>query len=306
MQQTQWFLGIDGGGTKTEALLGPEVRHTVWGKSGPSNPHAVGVAVAAKNVKAAILAAEKHLGRKRPYKAVVGIAGMDTVRDVAAMHRALAKELRGMFFPGWKLVNDIVIAMRSGTEEKHGAVIIAGTGSNALAIGPKGTTRASGRGHRLADEGSGYAQGLAALHAVTKADDGRGPKTLLTEYVLAHFKLRKPAQLIQVVYQPTFGKPQIAALAPYVQSAAEKGDVVAREILTTAARELALLATTVIRKSGLQRKSFPLVTVGGIFKCPIILPAHFRAVVRTYAPKVLFIRPKLRPALGAWLMAGGE
>jgi len=304
MQRTPWYLGVDGGGTKTEALLGVG-ESVVWGKAGPSNPRAVGIEHAAKNVKAAVLAAEKAHGRHRPYNAVIGLAGMDTSRDVSAMHRALSSELRGILMPGWKLVNDIVIALRSGTEAKHGAVIIAGTGSNALAIGPKAIARASGRGHRLADEGSGYAQGLAALHAITKADDGRGPKTVLTKYVLAHFKVRKPADLIHIVYEPSFGKPQIAALAPYVQFAAEQGDSVARAILTDAAKELALLAITVIRKSGLARQAFPLVTVGGIFKCPIILPAHFRAVVRTFAPKVQFIRPKLRPALGAWKMAGG-
>ncbi len=301
----QWFLGIDGGGTKTEALLGPDHRHVTWGNAGPSNPRAIGIAVAAQNVRIAILAAEKSSGRHRPYKAVIGLAGMDTPKDVTAMYRTLSKALRGMLMPGWKLVNDIVIALRSGTEAKHGAVIIAGTGSNGFAVGPKGIARASGRGHRLADEGSGYAQGLAALHAVTKADDGRGPKTLLTKYVLAHFQVRKPIELIQIVYQPNFGKPSIAALAPYVQFAAERGDKVAREILKTAAYELALLATTIIKKSGLQRKSFPLVTVGGIFKCPIILPTHFRSVVKQAAPNVQFIRPKLRPALGAWKMAGG-
>lgn len=304
MQQAQWFLGVDGGGTKTEALLGAG-KKLIWGKAGPSNPHAVGVAVAAKNVKAAILVAEKILGKHRPYKTVIGLAGMDTPKDVSTMHRALAKELRGIVAPAWKLVNDIVIALRSGTDAKHAAVIISGTGSNAYARGPKGVVHAGGRGHRLADEGSGFAQGSAALHAVTKAADGRGVKTLLTKYVLQHFRVRSVDGLIPIVYESTFGKPQIAALAPYVQFAAEQGDHVAKNILVDAAIELALLAITVIHKSGLQHKAFPLVTVGGIFKCPIILPTYFRAAVEKAAPKVQFVKPKLRPALGAWLMADG-
>jgi len=303
MHKTPWSLGVDGGGTKTEALLGNDQKKLVWGKAGPSNPHAVGVSAAAQNVKAAILAAEKQLGRSRPYRAVIGLAGMDTPRDVAAMHRALQKTLRGILAPGWKLVNDIIIALRSGTDAKYAAVIIAGTGSNAYARGPKGIARAGGRGHRLADEGSGFDQGSAALHAVTKAADGRGPATLLTKYVLKHFKLRNVDGLIRIVYQPDFGKPQIAALAPYVQFAAQRGDTVAKDILAVAAGELALLASTVIRKSGLHRKAFPLVTVGGIFKCPIVLPSRFRAVVRKASPNVQFVNPKLRPAYGAWLMS---
>ncbi|MFA6587617.1 MAG: BadF/BadG/BcrA/BcrD ATPase family protein [Patescibacteria group bacterium] len=303
MQKATWFLGIDGGGTKTEALLGYGKR-VAWGKAGPSNPRAVGFAEAAKNVKAAIISAEKQLGQRRLYKAVIGLAGMDTPRDIATMHRALSKALRGMLAPNWKLVNDIIIALRSGTDAKHAAVVIAGTGSNAYAYGPRGVARASGRGHRLADEGSGYAQGLAALHAVTKADDGRGPATKLTPLILEHFKVHKPVNLVQIVYQAGFGKPQIAALAPLVQTAAEKGDKAAKNILADAARELAILASTVVRKSGLQQKAFPLITIGGIFKCPIVIPAIFKKGVKQIAPKVSFIMPKPRPAYGAWLMAG--
>ncbi|MFA6042531.1 MAG: BadF/BadG/BcrA/BcrD ATPase family protein [Patescibacteria group bacterium] len=305
MNKGRWFLGIDGGGTKTEAALGSSLGDVVWGKAGPSNPRAVSREVAALNVRQAVKQAEKLAGKHRPYRTVIGIAGMDTPKDVAAMRRVLRQTLKNIVEPDFQLVNDIIIALASGTTDRHAAVIISGTGSNAYARGPKGTVRAGGRGHRLADEGSGYAQGLATLHAVTKAADGRGVATQLTKYVLQHFQIRKPEELVHIVYQPSFGKPQIAALAPYVQAAAEKGDVIAKKILADAADELALLATTVIRKSGLHRKIFSLVTVGGIFKCPVVLPSRFKGAVRMVAPKVQFIRPKLRPAIGAWGMAGG-
>jgi N-acetylglucosamine kinase-like BadF-type ATPase len=236
----------------------------------------------------------------------MGIAGLDKPRDIQNMRKILSRSLRGIIQPDFTLINDVVIALASGTSERHAAVVISGTGSNAFARGPKGLARASGRGHHLADEGSGYAQGLAALHAVTKAADGRGPKTLLTRFVLRHFHIQKLDELMEIVYEPKFGKPQIAALAIYVQFAAEYGDKVAKNILSIAADELALLATTVIKRSGLQRKVFPLVTVGGIFKCPIVIPSRFRTAVRTVAPKVKFVRPNLRPAYGAWLMARGK
>lgn len=305
MQQTQWFLGIDGGGTKTEALLGFG-KKMVWGKAGPSNPHVVGFPQAAKNIHAAIVAAERKLQRRRPYRTVLGIAGMDTPQDIRKLRNAIQRELPKIFVQDFLLVGDIVIALRSGTDARHGAVIIAGTGSNAYAIGPKGIAQAGGRGHRLADEGSGYAQGEDALHAVTQQADGRGPKTLLTPLVLKHFKVRRPDDLVQIVYRPGFGKSDIASLAPVVQAAAMKGDTVARAILAHAADVLGILARTVIRRAGLTTCRFPLVTVGGTFKCPVVLPQRFRAAVRGLAPQVQFVRPKLRPALGAWLMAGGR
>lgn len=303
MEQRQWFLGIDGGGTKTETALGFDDTHMRWGLAGPSNPRAVPRSVAVQNILQAIRQAELGSVRNRPYQAVFGIAGLDKPGDFRPMRAILSRTLRGIIRPNFTLVSDVIIALASGTSEQNAAIVISGTGSNALARGPKGQTQAGGRGHRLADEGSGYAQGLAALHAVTKAKDGRGPKTLLTRFVLRHFHIKKLDELMDIVYEPKFGKPQIAALAIYVQFAAEYGDKVAKNILSIAADELALLATTVIKKSGLQRQAFPLVTVGGIFKCPIVLPTRFRAAVRAVAPKVKFVRPDQRPAYGAWVMA---
>jgi N-acetylglucosamine kinase-like BadF-type ATPase len=88
----------------------------------------------------------------------------------------------------------------------------------------------------MGDEGSGYAMGRAALVAVGRARDGRGPATSLTE------RLRSPAvpDVDALVRWSTAAEPgEIAALAPLVLAEAGAGDAIAAGIADTAAEELA-------------------------------------------------------------------
>jgi N-acetylglucosamine kinase-like BadF-type ATPase len=96
--------------------------------------------------------------------------------------------------------------------------------------------RAGGLGWQMGDEGSGYAMARAALVAVGRARDGRGPATALTE------RLRSPAapDLDGLVRWSSSAEPgEIAALAPLVLAEAKAGDPVAAAIVDTAAEELA-------------------------------------------------------------------
>jgi len=107
MEQRQWFLGIDGGGTKTEAVLGFDETHLRWGLAGPSNPRAVPRRVAVQNILRAIRQAELSSVRNRPYQAVFGIAGLDKPGDFPAMRAILRRTLRGIIRPDFILVSDV-------------------------------------------------------------------------------------------------------------------------------------------------------------------------------------------------------
>ena len=52
----------------------------------------------------------------------------------------------------------------------------------------------------LGDEGSGYWIGRAALRAVLRAADRRGPRTVLTQMLLEHFRVSHPQLLLHEVY----------------------------------------------------------------------------------------------------------
>ena len=79
------------------------------------------------------------------------------------------------------VVNDALVALEAGAPDEPGVVVIAGTGSIAYGRNERNqAARAGGWGYMLGDEGSGYWIGRAALRAVLREADRRGPATQLT------------------------------------------------------------------------------------------------------------------------------
>lgn len=125
-----------------------------------------------------------------------------------------------------------------------GIALICGTGSLAFGCNRNGQTgRSGGWGHLLGDEGSGYRMGQAALSAITRWHDGRGPATALTTSVLQQLQLSEPNQLIAAVYGSDNPKSLIAGLSPLVFAAASQ-DLIAGQIIQQSVHDLSLLVAT--------------------------------------------------------------
>jgi N-acetylmuramic acid 6-phosphate etherase len=251
------YLGIDGGGTNTVALLAmsaPGSAEGDWtvlgrGKSGPSNRQAAGTerALAALDEAVSAAFATADLPRSPVAAACLGLAGADRPDDQAVIREwADRVHLAGRV----EVTSDAAVLLAAGTPAGWGLVLIAGTGSIAFGRRADGRReRAGGWGHRLGDEGSAYAVAMSALQAVARAADGRGPPTRLTERFLNRFGLRHPQELIAVVYRSGRDREDFAALAPLVVEMAED-DVVAGQIVEAGARELALAGEAVARRLG--------------------------------------------------------
>lgn len=251
------LIGVDGGGSKTLALVATLEGQVVGrGMAGPSNYHAVGLEAATTALETAIHSALEAAGQEAcaPTGALcLGLAGMGRSEDRAAFE-GWAQER----FPNTpvRMVTDAQLVLAAGTPKGWGIALISGTGSLAYGETPDGhNARAGGWGYLLGDEGSGYAIGLAALRAVARAADGRGPQTALTSSVLAQWELPQPQNLVQYVYasRRDIGRAEIAALAPLVEAAAEASileDVCARAIIRQAGQELALALKAVAQQLG--------------------------------------------------------
>ncbi len=260
------YLGIDGGGTHTVALLAARDSEnwTILGRgtSGPSNRQAVGTerALAALDeaVSAAFMAAQ--LPRGPVASACLGLAGADRADDQAVIREwaervQLARKV--------DVTSDAAILLAAGTPEGWGLVLIAGTGSIAFGQTADGRrARAGGWGYLLGDEGSAYALVMSALQAVARAADGRGPATTLTERFLNRLGVKQPQELIAAVYRSGRDRTEFAALAPLVIEAAEN-DAVAAEIVEKEARELARAGESVIRQLG-WNDPVPVALAGGL------------------------------------------
>jgi len=258
------ILGIDGGGSKTRALIAD--RHGVVLGSGvvaSSNYQAVGLAAATTTVQQAIAGALVQAGLNPQAKiaaACFGLAGVDRQADRALWEQWVQKTGIAQRFA---LVNDAELVLAGGTPDGWGVALICGTGSICYGRARDGTTaRAGGWGHLLGDEGSGYDIALHALRRATQTADGRADAHALLAALLAYWKLREPTQLIQHVYLSGVARPDIAQLAQPIMALAESGDQHARSILEQAATDLGRSINAVVRKLALQQP--PLALGGGV------------------------------------------
>src|SRR5713226_6843477 len=195
-----YYLGVDGGASKTTALVSDENGSPLGdGLAGPSNHLRVGIETAARNIERAVnkaLVAADVTSREIVW-AYCGIAGADH-----PAHRQEVVDSLSVFFPrrNFTVDNDARIALTGAIGFGAGVVVIAGTGSVAVGRNAAGEeARAGGWGPIVGDEGSAYAIARAGLAAVLRAFDGRGQKTVITD-LLEHDYEMSAEELPRFVY----------------------------------------------------------------------------------------------------------
>ncbi|MEP7269912.1 MAG: BadF/BadG/BcrA/BcrD ATPase family protein [Acidobacteriota bacterium] len=299
------WLGIDGGGTNTRAVLVDRtgvVRGE--GRSEAANFLRVGLSAAVTNIKRAVDEACTNAGiePQQIAAACIGLAGVGNPKHRRQMHEALETALR---LRQMTIEIDARVALAGATDLEPGVVIIAGTGSIAYGVNRRREyARAGGWGPAMGDEGSGYYIGRRALEAVVSAYDHRSQPTSMTEMICCHFGVSSPPELPPVIYDsPTKVMREVASLARIVVEAAREGDSAAQSILTEAAMELARAVVAVIERLGLQEQTFRVAYVGGVFEAGDLVITPLSEAIRIVAPRA-FIGPPLNPpVIGAARLA---
>jgi N-acetylglucosamine kinase-like BadF-type ATPase len=298
-------LGIDAGGTKTVCLLADEngVVHAE-ARGGGANLQSTGELEVEKvlhQVMEAALAQHPVYPDVPPAAICLGIAGVDRPADGEAV-RGIMRRIG--FKTRTLVVNDALVALVAGAGDEPGVVVVAGTGSIAYGRNAAGqAARAGGWGYLLGDEGGGFWIGRAALSAVVRQFDGRGPATLLTTMVLDHMRLASPTELIHEIYFRDLQRHAIAGLAALVQQATYAGDAVAAQILKRAGGELAASAASVITRLGMRGEAFPTVLAGGIFHGVPWLRGDVESRLSEVAPRSVIRVLDVEPAVGAVRLA---
>jgi N-acetylglucosamine kinase-like BadF-type ATPase len=247
------ILGIDGGGSKTRALVADGAGTILGvGTAGTSNYQSAGFTAATAALCEAIAGAlrQAHLDPQAPIAAACfGLAGVGRPAD-------------RVLFQSWLddcpiaqhqiIVNDAELVLAAGTPEGWGVALICGTGSICFGKAPNGeTARAGGWGYLLGDEGSGYAIALHALQLATQTADGRAAADGILSAVLQHWHLDEPSQLVSFIYRPEVSRTEIATLARRVIDLAGAADQDARGIVDAAAKELSRLVVAVAHRLNL-------------------------------------------------------
>src|SRR5256886_300398 len=234
-----YYLGVDGGASKTAALVTDETGKSLGtGIAGPSNHLRVGIETAPRNIERAVNKAvvAADVATREIHWAYCGIAGADP-----PAHRQEVVDSLSIFFPrgNFTVDNDARIALTGAIGFGGGVVVIAGTGSVAYGRNAEGAeARAGGWGPIIGDEGSGYGIAREGLAAILRAHDGRGPATKMTEILKERYDM-KPEDLPPFVYAQTTQTDDIARFGKLVIDAAQDDAAAAKEILDRAGRSLA-------------------------------------------------------------------
>ncbi len=293
-------IGIDGGGTKTLGVLINEKGDVLGRKeTGPSNFLTVGLEEAVINIETVVygLCLEHNLVLS-DVKLGIGLAGVGREADKKVMTEAL----KGRNF-NFVLDSDAYIALMAATEGQDGLAVIAGTGSIAYGLKGKVQARCGGWGYLLGDEGSGYYIGQRAMFEACRSYDGRSIPSKLTEVVWDYFACDNQGDLVHLIYEQPPIRQQVAGLTRKVAELAKKEkDALAIVILEEAALELALAATTLAKKLGLDKQEFPLGLIGGVFKAGEFILKPFKKKVLESCPKAKISPCLHNPAIGAALM----
>ncbi len=302
MDSQGYYIGIDGGGTRSTLLIdfensGGPVRI----QGGPLNICSVPqpeVAASLEELFRQAADAVRARGRHSCRGIGVGAAGATNPRIPPFFHEAI-----GRLSPGVPLTveTDTAAALYGAHLCREGIVLVSGTGSSCFGEKDGRSHLAGGGGHIIDDGGSGYAIGRDILSAVLKALDKRIPPTLLSEAVREKYGIVSRGDIIAFVYDPHTRKDTIAACAPLLTAACQAGDQVALAIARNAAEHLFEIVSAVVTALELPRG--PIAFTGSILKKEPYVRKFLSKKLDTRWENMVYYEAKADAAAGAVLMA---
>lgn len=278
----KYFIGIDGGGTKTAFVLSAEngVPFEKLTASGGSY-QTLGAVSAVRLLYDG--AAQLLAQAKKEFKDCAGCCiGLPCYGENPEMDRFMTSLLEKSFAPvPVYVVNDVEVGWAGSLECREGIHVVSGTGSIAFGRGRDGqSARCGGWDEFYGDEGSCYWIGRQTMSLFSKEADGRAPKGPLYDIVRRECGLLRDFYFTNVVkeaYAPYRAK--VAAFQNYTCQAAEAGDAAAAALYQDAARELALMVRTLKERLSFSAEPVDVSYSGGLFQAGELIVKPFREEV---------------------------
>ncbi len=274
----KYYLGIDGGGTKTTAAVSDETGKILIKKVGKTiNFYAVGIEKARENLLDVVKAIENELGEITFSSAFIGCSALDWEAD-----EEITETLCGGIIKAEKIRmnSDLYVALEASGGN---AVAVCGTGS--MAIGEKEDGEIiikGGWGHILGDEGSAYSISLKALKLLATLCD-KGEENELFLSALDFFGVNDFRGIIDVVYSEKNGKDYIASFAKIVGELAVKGNSYALNIIKEEAAAFSETVKVLIKDLG---KGEILSLYGGVFENNGLFRDEFIKLIKEEYPQI--------------------
>jgi glucosamine kinase len=296
----QLYLGIDGGGTKTECAISDGSNVLGRFADGSCKMQRVGREAAMHCLQAAVRGAllASQCNANDVKHACVGLSGASDPQVEATVKLALQEVLSC----GVTVFGDHIIAFESAFQGGPGVLVISGTGSIAYGRNERGeTARAGGWGPVVSDEGSGDWIGRTAVAAILRAHDSGVATSKLLGRITDIWQTPTREDIVRRAngYPP----PHFSSLAPEVRMCAEKGDSLAQDVMTRAGTELALLAKIVMRRLWPGDQVARVAIAGGVLCNSTLLRKVMQNVIKAERTKVVFDPVPSDPVLGAVYLA---
>jgi len=295
------YLGIDGGGSHTRALLCDASGQIIGkGLSGATNPRATPAAELKAHLLAAIQQACAEVEIASIRAAYLGIAGCGEPVSQAAT-AAVARACLGDPEVQITVGHDLETVLEGSLLGQPGIVLIAGTGSACYGRNSQDQLlKCGGWGDLVDDVGSGGWMGLRALQAAVRQADGRAPTSPLKARVMQFLGIDTMEAFSTRIHQQGLSRSQRAQLAPAIIDLAKSGDNASAQILTEAVAELCALAICTVQQ--LQLSPPRIVLAGGLMAHPYFYGLVAKSLTTCLA-NASATRPRLDAAAGAVLLA---
>jgi N-acetylglucosamine kinase-like BadF-type ATPase len=297
-----YILGVDGGNTKTIALVarmdgtivgaGRGGCGDIYGAAGPASA----IAEIERAVLAALAAADTHAGALAA--GAFSLAGADWPEDFALFEG----ELRRLGFGrAITVVNDALGALWAGAPAGAAVSVVCGTG---VAIGARGANGGLWHGSFWLEPLGANELGRRLLRAVLRAELGIDPPTALTARVLAFYGREHVKEVLHAFTARGATPPDAGRMARLLLDAADHGDPTARRIALEQGQALGDYALAGARQVGIVDAPFALVLAGGVLRHPaLLLVETLTERVRATAPEVHVVETRFEPAVGALFLA---
>ncbi len=299
---TRYVLGVDGGASKTLALVADWSGSVVgFGRVGGSNLYGPSADEAIANIEDAVLIAVRLAGIQ-PDCLVAGgfsLCGADWPEDFAFFHTEMSQRRFGRSVT---IVNDAVGGLYAGSPDGCGVAVVCGPGSATAARSPDGRLW-----HASFWQDPDGAVDLArrALRAVYRADLGIDRSTSLTPRVLAYYDKEKVEAVLHLLTRRLDPSPmRIGGLVRILMEEADRGDPVAHCIIEEHGAALGDCALAAARRVGIEGTAFTLVLAGGVFRHPSRLHADALITrVLSSSPDAVAVHGPFEPVVGALRIA---
>lgn len=298
----KYYLGIDGGGTKTKVVIIDEHENLVFENiSGPSSIDTVSNEKTLESFNQALEPFTLKHQNIIFHAAFIGLGGIVSDKDCKDVEDFARKIHHVDEHTLIRARNDMENALYSGLLFEEGIALICGTGMVAFGKNSKGLThKAGGWGYREGDLGSSYDLGMRSLRHVIKVFDGRETMSAFSKAIAEAIGMKNTEDFVHIINSHYLNRTWIASLAPLVTSFYLKHDENAKRIVERATDELALAILAVASKLDIKESS--LVIIGSLGHAKGYQEVLHQKICNIL-PKLKIINPIVDPAYAAALMA---